>query len=64
MNHVDLERYWNDPELQRDIKAAARRERAQVLKRFLDNAAQALLGHGTSAKRGHRINTSRTCEAC
>ena len=60
----NLERYWDNPELQRDIDAAARRERAQVLKRFLDQAAHALLGHGTRAKRGHRIDTSRPCEAC
>ena len=58
------ERYWNNPELRRDIDAAARRERAQVLKRFLDQAAQALLGGGAHAKRGHRIDTSRPCEAC
>ena len=60
----NLERYWDNPELQRDIDAAARRERAQVLKRFLDQAAHALLGGGTRAKRGHRIDTSRPCEAC
>lgn len=60
----NLENYWNNPELRRDIDAAARRERAQVLKRFLEQAAQALLGPGTRAKRGHRIDTSRPCEAC
>lgn len=60
----NLQRNWNDPQLQRDIDAAARRERAQVLKRFLDQAAHALLGGGTRAKRGHRIDTSRPCEAC
>ena len=60
----NLEQYWNNPELRRDIDAAARRERAQVLRRFLDQAAQALLGNGTRAKRGHRIDTSRPCEAC
>ena len=42
------ERYWNNPELRRDI----------------DAAAHALLGGGTRAKRGHRIDTSRPCEAC
>lgn len=60
----NLQRNWNDPQLQRDIDAAARRERAQVLKRFLDQAAQALLGGGTRAKHAHRIDTSRPCEAC
>ena len=60
----NLQRDWNDPQLQRDIDAAARRERAQVLKRFLDQAAHALLGGGTRAKRGPRIDTSRPCEAC
>jgi hypothetical protein len=60
----NLEQYWHNPEVRRDIDAAARRERAQVLKRFLDQAAQALLGGGTRANRGHRIDTSRPCEAC
>ena len=60
----NLQRYRNDPQVQREIDAAARRERAQVLKRFLDQAAQALLGGGTHVKRGHRIDTSRPCEAC
>ena len=60
----NLEHYRNNPEIRRDIDAAARRERAQVLKRFLDQAAHALLGGGTRAKRGHRIDTSRPCEAC
>ena len=60
----NLQRYWDDPQVQRDIDAAARRERAHVLKRFLDQAAQALLGGGTRAKRGPRIDTSRPCEAC
>jgi hypothetical protein len=62
--NANLERYWDNPEVRRDIDAAARRERAQVLKRFLDQAAQALLGNGSSAKRGYRVNTSRPCEAC
>ena len=60
----NLEQYWNNPEVRRDIDAAARRERAQVLKRFLDQAAQALLGNGTRTKRGPRIDMSRPCEAC
>lgn len=60
----NLEHYWSNPELRRDIDAAARRERAKVLKRFLDQAAQALLGDGTRAKHAHRIDTSRPCEAC
>lgn len=59
-----LEHYRNNPELRREIDAAARRERAEVLKRFLEQAAQSLLGSGTRPKRGHRIDLSRPCEAC
>ncbi|HEV8096093.1 MAG TPA: hypothetical protein VGP71_10210 [Burkholderiales bacterium] len=62
--NANLERHWNNPEVGRDMDATARRERAQVLRRFLEQAAQALLGPGTRAKRGHRIDTSRPCEAC
>ena len=61
---MNLERYWNDATVKAEIDAAARRERARALKRFLDQAAQALLGDGSSTKRAHRIDTWRPCEAC
>ena len=64
MDNVTLERYWNDATLKAEIDAAARRERASVLKRFLDQAAQALLGDRGSTKRAHRIDASRPCEVC
>ncbi len=44
MNHLTLERYTHDPALRREIEAAARRERARVLARFLAQSAAALLG--------------------
>ena len=64
MDNVTLERYWNDASVKAEIDAAARRERARVLRRFLDNAAQALLGHRDDAKRASRIDSLRPCEAC
>ena len=58
MDNVTLDRYWNDPGVRAEIEAAARRERARVLKRFLDQAAQALLGDSSAAHR------AQPCEAC
>ena len=64
MHNVTLERYWNDAGVKAEIEAAARRERARVLKRFLDQAAHALLGDRSSTKRSQRIDASRPCEVC
>lgn len=64
MDHVTLERYWNDASVKAEIDAAARRERARVLQRFLSQAAQALLGDRHSTKRARPIDTSRPCEVC
>ena len=58
MDNVTLDRFWNDPAVKVEIDAAARRERARVLKRFLEQAAQALLGSRPDA---HRLTP---CEAC
>lgn len=58
MDNLTLDRYWNDPGVKSEIDAAARRERARVLKRFLDQAAQALLGDRSAAQR------FQPCEAC
>ena len=58
MDNVTLERYWNDPGVKAEIDAAARRERARVLKRFLEQSARALLSRRPDA---HRLTP---CEAC
>jgi hypothetical protein len=61
MDNVTLERYWNDPAVKTELEAAARRERALVLKRFLEQAGQALLGSRAEAQRAPRL---APCEAC
>ncbi len=49
MEDLTLERYLNDAQLRGEIRALAERERARVLKRFLEQAAQALLGDSAKA---------------
>ena len=61
MDNVTLERYQHDATLRAELKAAAQRERARVLTRFLEQSAQALLGHGSNARRAPRMTP---CEAC
>ena len=61
MDNVTLERYQHDAALRAELKAAAQRERARVLKRFLEQSAQALLGHCSSPRRTPRLTP---CEAC
>lgn len=46
------------------MKATAQRERARVLKRFLEQAAQSLLGDRTVAERTQFVQRVRPCEAC
>jgi hypothetical protein len=61
MDNLTLERYQNDAALRAELKAAAQRERAPVLKRFLEQSAQALLGQRSNARRAPRLTP---CEAC
>ena len=61
MDNVTLEHYRHDAALRSELKAAAQRERARVLKRFLEQSAQALLGHGSRARRAPRMTP---CAAC
>ena len=61
MNNLTLDRNWNDPAVKAEIESAARRERARVLKRFLEQSAQALLGPRREAQRAPRL---APCEAC
>jgi hypothetical protein len=44
MNDLAFERDLSDAKLRRELDAAARRERATILKRFLAQSAEALLG--------------------
>jgi len=64
MEDLNLERYRNDARVRSDLKAAAQRERAVVLRRFLEQAAQALLGDRSSAKRTRLVQRVQPCEAC
>jgi hypothetical protein len=63
MEDLTLERYRNDSRLRSELKAAAQRERARVLKRFLQQAAQALLGDSAKAARA-RLERVQPCHAC
>ena len=58
MQDLTLNRYRNDALVRGEVKAAAKRERARVLQRFLEQAAQSLLGDRSAAQRVH------PCEAC
>lgn len=58
MNQLTIERRLGDAKLRREADAAARRERAEILKRFLQQSAQALLGGG---RRGSPGDYCATC---
>lgn len=64
MNDLTLERYHNDPRLRAELKAAAQRERARVLTRFLDQAAHALLGNRRDTLPSRAVHAAQPCEAC
>lgn len=64
MNDLTLERYQNDPRLRAELKAAAQRERAVQLRRFLEQAAHALLGRRRDASPARGVNAAQPCEAC
>jgi hypothetical protein len=49
MNNLTTERYLGDDRLRAEIEAAARRERARTVNRFLEQAAHALLGRRRAA---------------
>ena len=63
MENLTLERYRHDAQLRSEMNAAAKRERARVLKRFLEQAAQALLGDNAKAARA-RVQRVEPCPAC
>ena len=64
MNNVTLERYWNNPDIRAEIEAAARRDRARALGRFLEQSARALLSERGAKKRPHPVQRAQPCEAC
>ena len=63
MENLTLERYRQDAQLRSEMNAAAKRERARVLKRFLEQASQALLGDSAKAARA-RVQRVEPCPAC
>ena len=64
MENLTYDRYLNDPQLRAEIKAAAERERARALRRFLKQGAQALLGHRSASERAQLVQRIQPCEAC
>ena len=64
MENLTYDRYLNEPALRAEIKAAAERDRARAMRRFLENAAQALLGHRSASERAHLVQRIQPCEAC
>ena len=58
MNDLAFERDLSDAKLRRELDAAARRERATILKRFLAQSAEALLGQRRTEP------VERPCAAC
>ncbi len=64
MNDITLERYYHDPALRRELEAAARRERARHMQRFLAQAAQALLGGNRAGTSARRVKPAQPCGAC
>ena len=64
MENLTYDRYLEDPRLRAEIKAAAERERTRAMRRFLEQAAQALLGHRSATERAHLVQRIQPCEAC
>jgi hypothetical protein len=63
VENLTVERYYTDARLRTELKRAAERERARLLKRFLEQAAQALLGDSAKAARA-RVQRVEPCPAC
>jgi hypothetical protein len=51
MENLTTERFFADERLRAEVERAARRERARVMKRFLEQSAAALLGRDERAAR-------------
>jgi len=64
MNDITLERYYHDPALRLEIQAAARRERARHMERFLAQAAHALLGRDRAGTSARSVKPAQPCGVC
>lgn len=64
MENLTYDRYLHDAALRAEVKAAAERERARAMRRFLEQAAQALLGNRSASERAHLVQRIQPCEAC
>lgn len=64
MENVTLNRYYSDASVRAELDAAARRERARMLKRFLEQAAHALLRDRKDTGRAPVLQRAQPCEAC
>jgi len=64
MENLTYDRYLNDDRLRAEMKAAAGRERARAMHRFLRNAASALLGGRSESERERIVQRIQPCEAC
>ena len=64
MENLTYDRYLHDKRLRSEMKAAAARERARAMNRFLRQAAQALLGNRSEAERERLVQRLQPCEAC
>ena len=64
MDNLTYDRYLNDARLRAEIKASAERERARAMRRFLEQAAQALLGNRSARERTQLVQRLQPCEAC
>lgn len=64
MENLTYDRYLHDDRLRAEIKAAAGRERARAMNRFLRNAARALLGDRSEADREQIVQRIQPCQAC
>lgn len=64
MKETLLERYHRDPALREQLEAAARRERAFAIQRFLKQSAEALFGARRSPDAGEKKLPSGPQAAC
>ena len=64
MENLTYDRYLNDHRLRAEMKAAAGRERARAMNRFLRNAARALHGDRSESERERIVQQLQPCEAC
>jgi hypothetical protein len=64
MNDLTLERYRNDARLRSEIEAAARRERALYLKRFLEQVWRWRCSGAGETLPARGLNPAHPCDTC